>query len=200
VAASCLQDHRRKVAAAAAAAAAARTGGSSTLTGFGRSAADRDAAVQERQRRAEAAAAESAKILREEQTKDSNWRAAMMQQIEQVGWSALVDGDSMQSQAKSSTLADCWLCGPVCGHLLRAASFSVLRALLARLSHSAAFRRPPASCNTVPATFVQPLYSYLLNQFACCCATQLLPQSPCCLLHFSAASSPTLPGRCTQPP
>jgi hypothetical protein len=79
-----LQDHRRKVSAAAAAAAATRAGSNAAFTGFGRTAADRDAAAQERQRKAEAAAAESARILREEQAKDSNWRAAMMQQVEQV--------------------------------------------------------------------------------------------------------------------
>jgi hypothetical protein len=64
--------------------AAARADGSAAFTGFVRGAADRDAAAQERQRKADAAAAESARILREEQAKDSNWRAAMMQQIEQV--------------------------------------------------------------------------------------------------------------------
>ncbi|KAF6252306.1 hypothetical protein COO60DRAFT_1644158 [Scenedesmus sp. NREL 46B-D3] len=79
-----MQDHRRSVSAAAASAAAARSGGGAAFAGFGGGAAARDAAAQERQRKADAAAAESARILKEEQAKDSNWRAAMMQQIEQA--------------------------------------------------------------------------------------------------------------------
>lgn len=78
-----LQDHRRQTA------AAARGRRTAAFVGFSRSQADRGAAAHERQRRAEAAAEESARILREEQAKDADWRAAMMQQIEEVGKAAV---------------------------------------------------------------------------------------------------------------
>lgn len=75
-----MQEHRRQ-AAAAKAAAAHRPGSTRGMPGAQHS---RDEAVRERERKAAAAAAESARILKEEQAKDADWRAAMMRQVEQV--------------------------------------------------------------------------------------------------------------------
>eukprot|EP00878_Enallax_costatus_P025462 GHUV01027240.1.p1 GENE.GHUV01027240.1~~GHUV01027240.1.p1 ORF type:complete len:278 (+),score=113.08 GHUV01027240.1:496-1329(+) len=73
-----MQDHRRRHAQEA---AAARAATAKQWQGF---VGDRDAAAQERQRRAAAAAAESERIIREEQSKDADWRAAMMREVEEV--------------------------------------------------------------------------------------------------------------------
>lgn len=81
-----MQDHKRQAAAAAKAAAySSRSGNSRGVFGAGPS---RDEAAQERERRATAAAAESARILQEEQAKDADWRAAMKRQIGEVRWCA----------------------------------------------------------------------------------------------------------------
>lgn len=74
-----LQNHKQSVGREAAAAKAASAAQRQGFVG------DRDAAAQERQRRAAEAAAESERILKEERAKDSDWRAAMMRQIEEVG-------------------------------------------------------------------------------------------------------------------
>eukprot|EP00879_Flechtneria_rotunda_P003533 GHRR01003765.1.p1 GENE.GHRR01003765.1~~GHRR01003765.1.p1 ORF type:complete len:257 (+),score=115.07 GHRR01003765.1:1345-2115(+) len=75
-----MQEHRRQ----AAAAKAAERGRVGPDVSSGSAATYRQAAADERAKRAAAAATESARILREEQQKDSDWRAAMMWQIQQA--------------------------------------------------------------------------------------------------------------------